>query len=63
MVYFGVRIKYQDGEASREVGLDNVYNSARVIHSTNASIPKIKVTNLTEGLMVQQNTYLSDFCN
>ncbi|CAL9007320.1 unnamed protein product [Prunus brigantina] len=43
-VYFGGRIKYQDGGASREVGPDNVYNSARVIHSTNASIPKVNMT-------------------
>lgn len=43
-VYFGGRIKYQEGGASREVGPDNVYNSARVIRSTNASIPNMNMT-------------------
>ncbi|KAK8269018.1 hypothetical protein V6Z11_D11G103500 [Gossypium hirsutum] len=40
-VYFSGRIKYQDGGASREVGPDNVYNSARLIESKNASIPNV----------------------
>lgn len=43
-LYFGGRIKYQNGGASREVGPDNVYNTARVIQSTNDSIPNIKIT-------------------
>ncbi|KAJ0110386.1 hypothetical protein Patl1_00489 [Pistacia atlantica] len=43
-VYFSGRIKYQRGGASREVGPDNVYNTARVIVSTNASIPNLKMT-------------------
>ncbi|XP_050238532.1 probable receptor-like protein kinase At5g24010 [Mercurialis annua] len=37
-VYFSGRIKYQNGGASREVGPDFVYNTARVISSTNSSI-------------------------
>ncbi|TYI50756.1 hypothetical protein E1A91_D12G124700v1 [Gossypium mustelinum] len=43
-VYFGGRIKYQDGGASREVGPDNVYDSARLIRSKNASIPNVNLT-------------------
>ncbi|KAM5555426.1 putative receptor-like protein kinase [Rosa sericea] len=43
-VYFGGRIRYQDGGASREVGPDNVYNTARLIRSTNASIPNVNMT-------------------
>lgn len=43
-VYFSGRIQYQDGGASREVGPDNVYNSARVISSTNLSVPKVNMT-------------------
>ncbi|XVF73144.1 hypothetical protein PTKIN_Ptkin12aG0177900 [Pterospermum kingtungense] len=43
-LYFAGRIKYQDGGASREVGPDNVYNSARLIQSKNASIPNVNLT-------------------
>lgn len=43
-VYFGGRIKYQLGGASREVGPDNVYNTARVITSSNNSIPELNMT-------------------
>lgn len=43
-VYFSGRIQYQVGGASREVGPDNVYNTARVIRSTNASIPDVNIT-------------------
>ncbi|XVF22504.1 hypothetical protein REPUB_Repub12eG0178200 [Reevesia pubescens] len=43
-VYFSGRIKYQDGGASREVGPDNVYDSARLIESKNASIPNLNLT-------------------
>ncbi|XP_024922355.3 probable receptor-like protein kinase At5g24010 [Ziziphus jujuba] len=43
-LYFGGRIKYRKGGASREVGPDNVYNTARVIQSTSDSIPEIKIT-------------------
>ncbi|KAI9109817.1 hypothetical protein K1719_018858 [Acacia pycnantha] len=43
-LYFGGRIKYQKGGASREVGPDNMYNSARLIKSMNASVPRINMT-------------------
>ncbi|KAK8473881.1 hypothetical protein V6N13_093499 [Hibiscus sabdariffa] len=44
-VYFGGRIKYQDDVgASREVGPDNVYDSARLIQSKNGSIPNVNLT-------------------
>ncbi|XP_059634208.1 probable receptor-like protein kinase At5g24010 [Cornus florida] len=43
-VYFSGRIKYQMGGASREVGPDNVYNSARLIQSLNDSIPDLNIT-------------------
>ncbi|KGN45686.1 probable receptor-like protein kinase At5g24010 [Cucumis sativus] len=43
-VYTTGRIKYQEGGASREVCPDNVYNSARVIKSTNSSIPNTNMT-------------------
>ncbi|XVF80109.1 hypothetical protein PTKIN_Ptkin15bG0044100 [Pterospermum kingtungense] len=43
-VYFAGRIKYQAGGASREVGPDNVYDSARLIESKNASIPNVNLT-------------------
>ncbi|PPS15587.1 hypothetical protein GOBAR_AA04981 [Gossypium barbadense] len=43
-VYFSGRIKYQEGGASREVGPDNVYNSARLIESKNASIPNVNLS-------------------
>lgn len=43
-VYFSGRIKYQEGGASREVGPDNVYNSARLIESKNASIPNVSLS-------------------
>lgn len=43
-IYFSGRIKYQNGGATREVGPDFVYNTARVITSTNASIPNVNMT-------------------
>ncbi|KAL0538141.1 hypothetical protein IC582_027140 [Cucumis melo] len=43
-VYSSGRIKYQEGGASREVCPDNVYNTARVIKSTNSSIPNMNMT-------------------
>ncbi|XP_027928393.1 probable receptor-like protein kinase At5g24010 [Vigna unguiculata] len=42
--YFGGRIKYRAGGASREVGPDNVYNSARLIRSKNDSVPNVNMT-------------------
>ncbi|GAV90234.1 Malectin_like domain-containing protein [Cephalotus follicularis] len=43
-VYSSGQIKYQMGGASREVCPDNVYNTARVITSENASIPHVNLT-------------------
>lgn len=43
-VYSTGRIWYQSGGASREIGPDNVYNTARVIAATNASIPNLNMT-------------------
>ncbi|KAE9617451.1 hypothetical protein Lal_00034613 [Lupinus albus] len=43
-LYFGGRIKYQAGGASREIAPDNVYNSARLIRSTNGSVPNLNLT-------------------
>lgn len=43
-IYFGGRIKYRVGGASREVGPDNVYNSARLIRSKNDSVPNVNMT-------------------
>ncbi|KAL1366925.1 hypothetical protein HN51_020979 [Arachis hypogaea] len=43
-LYFGGRIKYHAGGASREVGPDNMYNSARLIKSNNDSVPNVNVT-------------------
>ncbi|GMI66820.1 hypothetical protein like AT4G00300 [Hibiscus trionum] len=43
-VYFSGKIKYQEGGASREVGPDNVYDSARLIESKNASIPNANLS-------------------
>ncbi|XP_071691107.1 probable receptor-like protein kinase At5g24010 [Rutidosis leptorrhynchoides] len=42
--HFGGRIQYRLGGASREVGPDNMYNSARIISSLNDSIPKVNMT-------------------
>jgi hypothetical protein len=43
-VYFGGQVHYQLGGASREVGPDNMYNTARVIRSSDNSIPKLNLT-------------------
>lgn len=43
-VSFSGRIKYQIGGASREVGPDNVYNSARVISSSNNLVPQRNIS-------------------
>ncbi|XP_019056607.1 PREDICTED: probable receptor-like protein kinase At5g24010 [Tarenaya hassleriana] len=43
-IYFASRIKYIPGGASREVGPDNVYNSARVVKSKNGSVPQVNMT-------------------
>lgn len=43
-VYSSGRIRYQSGGASREIAPDNVYNTARVLTSKNASIPNVNIT-------------------
>nr|XP_007144114.1 hypothetical protein PHAVU_007G129900g [Phaseolus vulgaris]ESW16108.1 hypothetical protein PHAVU_007G129900g [Phaseolus vulgaris] len=43
-LYFGGRIKYRVGGASREVGPDNVYNSVRLIKSKNDFVPCVNMT-------------------
>ncbi|XP_010556562.1 PREDICTED: probable receptor-like protein kinase At5g24010 [Tarenaya hassleriana] len=43
-IYFSSRIKYRAGGASREVGPDNVYNTARVVKSRNRSVPQVNMT-------------------
>lgn len=43
-VHFGGRIKYRMGGASREVGPDNVYNTARVIESQSDSVSRSNIT-------------------
>ncbi|EYU32158.1 hypothetical protein ABFS82_02G166500 [Erythranthe guttata] len=42
--HFGGRISYQMGGASREVGPDNVYSTARLIKSSDNSIPNVNMT-------------------
>lgn len=44
VVVFTGRINYQAGGASREVGPDNVYSSARVIKSINDEVSDLKLT-------------------
>uniref|UniRef100_A0A1J3G6R2 Putative receptor-like protein kinase n=1 Tax=Noccaea caerulescens TaxID=107243 RepID=A0A1J3G6R2_NOCCA len=39
--YFTGRIKYRPGGASREVGPDNVYNTARVARRSNGVVPRV----------------------
>ncbi|XP_047320815.1 probable receptor-like protein kinase At5g24010 [Impatiens glandulifera] len=43
-IYFGSRIYYRPGGASREVCPDNVYNTARVIRSSGDSLPETNMT-------------------
>ncbi|CAI9101983.1 OLC1v1000163C1 [Oldenlandia corymbosa var. corymbosa] len=52
------RIQYQAGGASREVGPDNVYNSARVIKSLNDSVPKSNITWVFPGINESGSKYL-----
>ncbi|GFQ08814.1 probable receptor-like protein kinase at5g24010 [Phtheirospermum japonicum] len=44
IIHFGGRIKYRKGGATREVGPDNVYNTARVIKGSGNSIPNSNMT-------------------
>lgn len=55
-VYTSGRIYYQDGGVTREVCPDNVYNTARVIASENASIPDAKM--IWEFPVVEGYNYL-----
>lgn len=62
-VYTSGRIRYHEGGASREVCPDNVYNSARVISSSNATVPN---HNITWGFdVVEGHNYLvrMHFCD
>ncbi|KAL4567053.1 hypothetical protein LXL04_022624 [Taraxacum kok-saghyz] len=43
-IHFDGRIQYRSGGASREVGPDNMYNSARIVSSLNNSIPNSNMT-------------------
>ncbi|KAJ0673329.1 putative non-specific serine/threonine protein kinase [Helianthus annuus] len=43
-IHFDGRINYRVGGASREVGPDNMYNSARLIFGVNDSVPKVNMT-------------------
>lgn len=43
-IHFGAGIKYRTGGASREVGPDNVYNTARLIKSSDDTIPNVNLT-------------------
>ncbi|XP_075521100.1 putative receptor-like protein kinase At5g24010 [Primulina tabacum] len=43
-IHFGGRIQYQMGGASREVGPDNVYNTARIIKISGDSTPNSNIT-------------------
>ncbi|CAH2069112.1 unnamed protein product, partial [Thlaspi arvense] len=42
--YFTGRIKYRAGGASREVGPDNVYNTARVARRSSGSVPQVDMS-------------------
>ncbi|XP_019098117.1 PREDICTED: probable receptor-like protein kinase At5g24010 [Camelina sativa] len=43
-VYFSGRIKYRLGGATREVGPDNVYNTARLVKSINGNVSRVNMT-------------------
>ncbi|KAK8982027.1 hypothetical protein V6N11_037209 [Hibiscus sabdariffa] len=45
---------YRDGRASREVGPDTIYDSARLMQSKNAPIPNMK--SRTIGIMRMNNS-------
>ncbi|KAL3536791.1 hypothetical protein ACH5RR_000157 [Cinchona calisaya] len=62
-VHFGGWIQYRVGGASREVGPDNVYNSARVIKSLNGSIPKSNITWLFPGIEGYKYLVRLHFCD
>lgn len=65
-IYFSGRIKYQMGGASREVGPDNVYNTARVISSSDDPIPKLNMTwvfPVTEGFQYLVRMHFCDIAS
>ncbi|GAB4844516.1 hypothetical protein Ancab_037895 [Ancistrocladus abbreviatus] len=65
-VHFSGRISYQLGGASREVAPDNVYNSARLISSENASIPALNITwsfPVVEGYRYLVRTHFCDIAS
>lgn len=65
-VYFGGRIKYQTGGASREIGPDNVYKTARLIHSRNSSIPSLNITwgfSVTKGFKYLVRMHFCDIAS
>ncbi|XP_057981601.1 probable receptor-like protein kinase At5g24010 [Malania oleifera] len=65
-VYSSARIRYQVGGASREICPDNVYNSARVISSGNASVPNYNITwvfPVAEGYKYLVRTHFCDIAS
>lgn len=62
-IHFSGRIQYQLGGASREVGPDNVYNSARVIKSLNNVIPKSNITWVFPGIEGYKYLVRMHFCD
>ncbi|GKU96779.1 hypothetical protein SLEP1_g9973 [Rubroshorea leprosula] len=65
-VYSSGRIRYQSGKSSREVCPDNVYNTARVIRSKNASIPDMNLTwefPVTEGYTYLVRVHFCDIAS
>lgn len=62
-VHFGGRIAYQPGGASREVGPDNVYSSARVIKSLDNSVPKLNITWMFPGIEPYNYLIRMHFCD
>lgn len=62
-VHFGGRIGYRPGGASREVGPDNVYSSARVIKSSDSSVPRLNITWMFPGIEAYNYLIRMHFCD
>lgn len=62
-IHFSGRIQYQMGGATREVGPDNVYNSARVIKSSNNVIPKSNIAWVFPGIEGYKYLVRMHFCD
>ncbi|XAR54034.1 Non-specific serine/threonine protein kinase [Bertholletia excelsa] len=65
-VYTSGRIRYRDGGASREVAPDSVYNTARVISSSNDSVPQLNMTwgfPVTTGYKYLVRTHFCDIAS